>query len=205
VSAILKSDGKPKAQEVEPLKNVKDIEKVKQYLIGKKCKRDYVLFVVGCNVGLRAGDLLKIRIKDVFHGDRVCEAVRIVEQKTDKVRLFDLNKSAKEAIKLYLGTLKEINPDDFLFKSKKSDALAVESAHKIIKTTLRELNIKGNYGTHTLRKTFAYHVYINNIRSNPRIIETLQKILNHSSSAITLRYIGITKEVISSVYNTLNL
>lgn len=92
-----------------------------------------------------------------------------------------------------------------MFKSRKGDgALTVESAHKIIKTTLKELNIKGNYGTHTLRKTFAYHIYANNIKTNPSIINTLQKMSNHSSASVTLRYIGITKEVISDVYNSLS-
>lgn len=78
----------------------------------------------------------------------------------------------------------------------------MESAHKIIKTTLRELNTKGSYGLHYLRTSF---VYANNIETNPSIINTLQKILNHSSYSVTFRYIGITKEVISDVYNSLNL
>ena len=70
---------------------------------------------------------------------------------------------------------------------------------------MRELNIKGNYGTHSLRKCFGYHTYINNVKDNPMILETLQRMLNHSSQSITLRYIGITKEVITDVYNSLNL
>ena len=67
-------------------------------------------------------------------------------------------------------------------------------------TTLKELGINGNYGTHTLRKTMAFHRYQNNVA-----IETLQKMLTHSSISITLRYIGITKEVIADFYNAVNL
>lgn len=200
------SRGINKAEEVEPIKNVKDIMKVKQYLLGKANKRDYMLFVVGINVGLRAGDLLKLKIKDIMEDNKIVDSVTIIEEKTDKKRTFELNKSAKEAISLYISTLKDIDEDSYLFKSRKgTGSLTVESAHKIIKTTLRDLNIKGNYGTHTLRKTFAYHCYINNIKDNPTIINTLQRMLNHSSSAVTLRYIGITKEVITDVYNSLNL
>jgi len=47
-----------KAQEVEPLKNIKDINKIKTYFRGKEDKRDYTIFVVGINIGLRASDLL---------------------------------------------------------------------------------------------------------------------------------------------------
>jgi integrase len=200
------SRGINKAEEVEPIKNTKDINKVKQYLLGKRNKRNYMLFVVGINIGLRAGDLLSLKITDVFQNNKIADNVQIYEEKTKKKRLFELNKSAKEAIRLYLDTLTEIDENDYLFKSRKGDgALTVESTHKIIKSTLKELNIKGNFGTHTLRKTFAYHIYINNIKTNPSIINTLQKILNHSSTAVTLRYIGITKEVITDVYNSLNL
>lgn len=203
---IKTSRGIRKAQEVEPIKNLKDIAKVKQYLIGKENKRDYMLFVLGINVGLRAGDLLSLKIKDVMPSGKMMDTVRIQEQKTRKQREFNLNKSAKEVIKLYLDGLKSYSDEDFLFRSNKGGgSITVEYAHSIIKKTLREMNIKGNYGTHSLRKTFAYHTYTNNIKTNPAILETLQKMLNHSSSSVTLRYIGITKEVISDVYESLNL
>lgn len=201
------SRGINKAQEVEPIKNLKDIQKVKQYLADKDNKRDYMLFVLGINVGLRAGDLLQLKVKDILSNGKIVDSVKLKEEKTDKYREFTLNSSAKDAIRLYLDSVKEYSPDDYLFKSAKGDnnPLTVESAHKIIKTLLRDLNIKGNYGTHTLRKTFAYHTYTNNIKDNPAILDTLQKMLNHSSTSVTLRYIGITKEVITDVYNSLNL
>ena len=203
----LKSDGKPKAKEVEPIKSLRNIKKVKQYLLGKKNKRDYMLFVVGINVGLRAGDLLSLKISDVLDANgKFKDSIIIVEEKTEKTREFNLNNSAKEAIKLYLDSLSSYNLYDYLFASRKGNGpLTVRSAHKLIKTTMRELNIKGNYGTHTLRKTFGYHVYQNNVRENPLILETLQKIFNHSTQSITLKYIGITKEVITDVYLNLNL
>jgi integrase len=186
--------------EVEPLKSIKDIQKIKQYLLGKESKRDYLLFVLGINIGLRAGDLLSLRVKDVYKNRGVVDSLPLKEQKTDKNRDTMLNQSAKEAIQLYLNSNK-LNPDDYLFQSRKgNEPISVGSLHKLIKTTLRELHIKGNYGTHTLRKTFAYQRYANGIP-----LETLQEILNHSSSKVTLRYIGITKEVIIDAYNSVNL
>lgn len=65
----------------------------------------------------------------------------------------------------------------------------------------RELNIEWSYGIHTLRKTFAYYTYINKGQDNPMILYTLQRILDHSTATMTLRYIGITKEVIDDVYD----
>jgi len=185
--------------EVEPIRNIKDVQKIKQYLYGKDSKRDYCIFVVGVNVGLRAGDLLSLKVADVSDGNKIFDEVTIKEQKTGKIKTFTLNKSAKEAIYEYLQT-SGIEPDGYLFKSRKAEHLGVRPLHHIVKSTLRELNIKGNFGTHSLRKTMAFHRYNNGVP-----LETLQKMLNHSSSAITLRYIGITKEVITDCYNAVNL
>ena len=189
-----------KNTEVEPIRKTKDINKIKQYLYGKQNKRDYCIFVVGINVGLRAGDLLSLRISDVTDGNELFNEVTIKEQKTGKLRSFTLNNSTKEAIRLYLDTRTDWNLGEYLFISRKGGHLGVRPLHHIIKTTLKDLGIKGNYGTHSLRKTMAFHRYINNVP-----IETLQKHLNHSSSSITLRYIGITKEVIIDCYNAVNL
>ena len=187
-------------KEVDPIKNTRDINKIKQYLYGKENKRDYCIFVVGINVGLRAGDLLSLKIKDVTDGNTIFDIVTIKEQKTGKTRNFALNKYAKEAIQISINSLADYDFDDYLFKSRKGGHLGVRPLHHIIKTLTKDLGIKGNFGTHTLRKTMAYHRYINKVP-----LETLQKLLNHSSSAITLRYIGITQKVIIDCYNAVNL
>ena len=196
-------NGKTFPKEVEPIKSVKDIKRIKQYLLGKKSKRDYLMFVLGINTGLRVGDLLALTMEDVLEpGTMIIKhSVTIREQKTGKLRVFELNDAAREAITLYLDTNSDWNREDYLFQSRKGNGvLTTRAAHKIIKTTLRELGIKGNYGTHSLRKTFGYHRYSNNVK-----LETLQKLFNHSSPAVTLRYIGITKEVIIDAYNSVNL
>ncbi len=190
-------------REVEAIKSVKDIRRIKQYLLGKRNKRDYLMFVLGINTGLRVGDLLSLRAKDVLELDTmmVTRSVLIREQKTGKLREFELNDAAREAIILYLESIPQQQTGVYLFPSRKgAGPLTTRSAHKIIKTTLRELGIKGNYGTHSLRKTFGYHRHANNVK-----LETLQKLFNHSSPAVTLRYIGITKEVIIDAYNAVNL
>lgn len=204
----LKSNGKPKPEEVEPFKNKKDIEKIKQYTLGKSSKRDYMLFVVGINIGLRAGDLLSLKYMDILDNGKVKDSITIIEEKTLHTRKtiqkreLEINDSAKKAIQLYLDSINnEYDIDSYLFPSRKgNEAITVGSAHKIIKTIARELNIQGNYGTHSLRKTFGYHLYTNGVP-----LETLQKIFGHSTQAMTLKYIGITKEVIKSVYLNLNL
>lgn len=192
-------NGIPK--EVEPFKNIKDIQKIKQYLRGKENRRDYTIFVVGINVGLRAGDLLSLKWADVIENNEIKNNISINEEKTNKRKDVELNKSAKEALQEFKDSLGDIYLDDFIFKSRKGEThLQVRSLHRIINDMVKELNIKGNYGTHSMRKSFGFHRYMNNIS-----LETLQKVFNHSTQSQTLKYIGITKEVIQDAYNSVNL
>ncbi|MSU01394.1 tyrosine-type recombinase/integrase [Tissierella pigra] len=190
-----------KPKEVEPFKNIKDIEKIKQYLKGKDNLRDYTIFTVGINVGLRAGDLLALRWSDVLEGNRIKKTAYIIEEKTKKGKDIEFNKSSREALQAFKDTFDSVDLDDYIFTSRKgNEHLQVRSLHRIINDVVKELKIKGNYGTHSLRKTFGYHRYNNGIQ-----LETLQKIFNHSTQSMTLKYIGITKEVIQDAYNSVNL
>lgn len=196
----LTSRGIPKAQEVEPFKNIKDIEKLKSYF-KERSLRNYTIFVVGINVGLRAGDLLSLKVGDVRNKERTT----VTEEKTSKTRTFEINKSASVAIRRYLNKTK-LKDSDYLFPSRKGfESLTPEAFHKIVKKATKDCEIKGNFGTHSLRKTFGYHIYKNNIDNNPGIVHVLQKIFGHSSESVTLNYIGITKTVIGTAYMDLNL
>ena len=68
-------------------------------------------------------------------------------------------------------------------------------AYCILNKGAQAVGIKEPIGTHTLRKTFAYWAY-----KQGTSLELIQKILNHSSANVTLRYIGITQEQIDDVY-----
>lgn len=189
-------------REVEPFKSVADINKIKQYLKGKDNLRDYTIFVTGINVGLRAGDLLKLKWRDVLEGNKVKNTIQVVEEKTGKSKEAGLNQATIQAIQGFKNNIDSIiGIDDYIFASRKGNShLQVRSLHRIINNVVKELNIKGNYGTHSLRKTFGYHRYNNGIQ-----LETLQKMFNHSTQSQTLKYIGITKEVIQDAYNSVNL
>lgn len=203
--ANLKINGVKKAEQVEPVKNSKDIKKIRQYLMGKSNKRDYCLWCCGTNFLLRAGDLLKLKWRDVLiDKSTVKEHITLTEEKTNKLRKIKINTDAREALLLYIENLKEFNMADFIFRSRKGDGhLTVKALHKIIKSMCSDLGIKGNFGSHTLRKTGARKIYADNIADNPMILNYLQKILNHSSQAVTLRYIGIESEEIFDLYDNI--
>lgn len=129
---------------------------------------------------------------------------------TPKVKKIYLNKAVKKAIKLYLQN-SDLNYDDFLFTSNSNNSkninkpLTLKGVNKMLKQLAIDCKLpQMNMSTHTLRKTFGYHMYMDNIQ-DPRCLRKLQKIFQHSSAAQTLDYIGITNEEIEKSYKELNL
>ena len=95
--------------------------------------------------------------------------------------------------------------DEYLFKSRKGDGHITEiSLGRIIKEAAEEAGIDKNINSHSLRKTFGRFIYHNAEDKNNALV-TLQVIFNHSSPAITTKYIGLTDEEVSDVFNSLDL
>lgn len=194
-----------KKKTVAPIKSLADIGKIKRHLLKTQQYRNYLLFVMGINVGLRISDLLSLRISDVWQNGECVGAIVLREQKTKKYRTIALNGATEEAIERYLNSLKTFNENDWLFKSRKNgNPLTKQSAHRIINQIMADCGIVGHWGTHTLRKTFAYQLYMANAEQ-PMILEYLMKLLNHSSQQITLAYMGIEQQQLNNLVENLNL
>ena len=177
---------------VEPIKSLKDIKAIKKILADKP--RDLCLFTLGINTNLRASDLLKLTVDHVHHllpGD----SLFLAEQKTGKFRRITINKAVHSAISDLLEW-GEPDFDDYLFKSQRGDVLTVPSLSRLVKSWCKTINLKGNYASHTLRKTWGYH---QRVTFNVGIPE-LMVCFNHSTQRQTLDYLCIQPEEIKSVY-----
>ncbi|WP_304458997.1 site-specific integrase [Alicyclobacillus sendaiensis] len=186
---------------VQPIRDRKQLEAMKRYLKGSSL-RDYCLFVLGINSGLRVSDLLNLTIADVVDEQgKLRDRITLREKKTGKAKDFPLSDSAKKAISEYLKQRGEYAANEPLFPSRKGGApLTRQHAYRILNEAARAVGIKEQIGTHTLRKTFGYHAYQSGVD-----ISRLQKLLNHSAPSVTLAYIGITQEELDEVYLNLNL
>lgn len=187
--------------EVQPVKDMAKIEAMKKILRADNI-RDWLLFTIGINVGLRIRDLLSLKVSDVVDEKyKPKRSIYIQEGKTGKTRKIELNKVVRKAITEYIEEVKP-NLDDYLFKSRKGNNKPISrvQAWQIIKDAAKLVGIQEPIGTHTLRKTFGYHAFIQGTD-----ITLLQKVFNHSTPGQTLRYIGITQEDIDKVYINLNL
>lgn len=184
---------------VQPIRSLKQIETIKK-MLRQQNLRDYCLFTVGINSGLRISDLLKLVVSDVIENSKVRDRIRLREKKTNKFKDFPLSDNAKSAIKEYLKT-RNYKSNEPLFLSRKNKGFLLrQQAYKIINDVAKSIGIKEKIGTHTLRKTFGYHAY-----NNGYDITLIQKLFNHSTPAITLRYIGITQDEMDDVYLSLDL
>jgi integrase len=87
--------------------------------------------------------------------------------------------------------------DDYLFKSKKGEnnPLSIQAVNNYIKKWTRAINLKGNYGAHTLRKTWGY---IQRIKFGVGF-EIICKRFNHSNPAVTMRYLGIQDKEVNGI------
>ncbi|WP_106587974.1 site-specific integrase [Salsuginibacillus halophilus] len=168
-------------QSVEPIRDKQDIQRMKR-LLRRRNMRDYFMFVLGINTGLRVGDLLTLRVLDVRDRTHIV----IQEQKRGKTKRFKLNSELQLEIQDYT---EDMAAEEYLFPSKKTNLpITREQAYRIIKNAADQLGIDGA-GTHTMRKTFGYHLY-----NQTKDIARLQKIFNHSAPEVTMRYLGITQD-----------
>ena len=176
---------------VDPIRRIKDIKKIKRKL--KANPRDLLLFTLGVNNGLRISDLLDLKVGDV-RGLAVGETLKILETKTGKMNVLMVNKETRKVLDAFLN---EADPGDeeFLFKSRKGVNRPITKSYVNQKVKEWTRGMKGNYGTHSMRKTFGYVQ-----RMNFGVgFEVLCKRFGHSNPSVTMRYLGIEDKEVSGI------
>ncbi len=187
---------------VEAIKDKRKIEDMKKVLKAHS-QRDYLLFVMGINTGLRISDLLQLTMGDVLDKkNKPVQLLVIKEQKTGKERKIRLNENVRKAIQETIALKDDVQLGEYLFKSQKGKNKPISriQAWQVLNDAAKTVGIEGRIGTHTLRKTFGYHAYKQGID-----ITLLMQLFNHAAPSVTLRYIGITQDDIDQVYIHMNL
>jgi integrase len=166
---------------VQPIRDSEKVEAIKRYL-KEHNERNYLLFLIGINTGLRISDILKLKVGDV-KGTHIS----IREKKTGKQKRIRITLSLKRELKWYVEGK---NDEEYFIKSRNgcNKPIGRSMAYKILRKVAERFNLD-EIGTHTLRKTFGYHFY-----QQTKDVAMLQEIFNHSSPAITLKYIGVNQD-----------
>lgn len=180
----------------EPVRNKQQVKELTDYYLRKGSLRNYVLIVLGIHTALRVSDLLRVRWKDVydFKLNRVRASIHIVEKKTKKPKLIALNKEVIRALSLY-ASQKAISPDMILIENTQTrKAISRIQAYRVIRAAADALGL-GCVSCHSLRKTFGYHSWKGGVS-----LAVIMDIYNHSSFAVTQRYLGITQDDKNDAY-----
>ena len=184
--------GKGVKKASNPIQKLKDIRLIMKMLEDKP--RDHLLFTLGINNGIRAGDLVKLKVLDVAYA-APGDSINIVERKTGKKNIIKINKIVFKSLSNYLDHVNP-NDDDFLFPSRKGGGhILVTAVTRMIKTWTKEINLKGRYGAHTLRKTWGY---IQRVEYGTPF-EIICKRYLHTNPAVTMRYIGVNDKEVEDV------
>lgn len=147
----------------------------------KPNERIATILTLQANLGLRIDDILSLHLNDIIRdGNRY--RLDIIEEKTGKERKFTVPYQLHQYISDYCDK-NNIAPDEVIFP------ITERAVQKYLNKVTDYLDLK-NIGTHSFRKFYATDIY----EKNGHDIVLVQKLLQHSSSATTQRYIGIMSE-----------
>jgi len=179
----------------QPVRNKHEVRDLATYYLKRGQLRNHVLIVLGLYTALRISDLLRLRWDDVydFDNNRVRDLIELVEKKTHKHKTIALNKTLIGALNLLASTAA---PGRFVIENSRTrKAISRVQAYRIIRAASENLKFQNHVSCHSLRKTFGYHAWKEGV--SPAVI---MEIYNHSSLAVTRRYLGVTQDDKNAVY-----
>ena len=170
-----------------PLK-LKDIWAIRVRLQLSDRLRDLALFDLAIDSKLHACDLVKRRVRDVSHGDRIPARAIVMQQKTQRPVQFEITEQTRDAVYAWIRRA-SLRSEDFLFPSRvhESPHLSTRQYARIVDSWVREIGLdRAAYGTHTLRRTKASLIY-----RRTKNLRAVQLLLGHTKLESTVRYLGI--------------
>ena len=160
-----------------------------------------LLIALGCFTGLRISDILALRWEQILS----TEEFTIIEKKTGKKRVLRLNPQLQQYIKECYEHIQPIGLKAPILVSQKGTVFTIQRINVILKEIKRKYRLKvKNFSCHSLRKTFGRQVYNMNSENSELALVKLMELFNHSSLAITKRYLGLRQEEILQTYDVLS-
>ena len=173
-----------------PLK-LKEIWAIRVRLQVYRRTRELALFDLGIDSKLRACDLLKLKVRDVCHGERIAVRAIVVQQKTSRPVQFELTESTRTALTDWIR-MSGLGSENFLFPSRvrASPHLSIRQYARIVDSWVEEIGLDpAAYGTHSIRRTKPSLIY-----RRTKNLRAAQLLLGHTKLESTVRYLGIEVE-----------
>ena len=150
--------------------------------------RDLALFNLAIDSKLRACDLVKLKVRDISHGDRVTSRAIVMQQKPGRPVQFEITEQTRKSVTDWIKA-SELKSDAFLFPSRIHDSvhLSTRQYARIVNDWVEEIGLDPtNYGTHTMRRTKPTLIY-----RRTKNLRAVQLLLGHTKLESTVRYLGI--------------
>lgn len=170
-----------------PLK-LKEIWAIRVRLQLEHRARELALFNLGIDSKLRGCDLVKLRVQDICHGNRVASRAIVLQQKTKRPVQFELTPATQAAVEDWIRAA-NLSQEDYLFPSRihESPHLGTRQYARILESWVEEIGLdSAAYGTHTMRRTKATLIY-----RKTKNLRAVQLLLGHTKLESTVRYLGI--------------
>ena len=150
--------------------------------------RELALFDLGIDSKLRACDLVKLRVRDVCHGEHVASRASVLQQKTQRPVQFEITAPTREAVETWIKAA-GLKSENYLFPSRihNSPHLGTRQYARILDGWLAAIGLDpAGYGTHSMRRTKASLIY-----RRTKNLRAVQLLLGHTRVESTVRYLGI--------------
>lgn len=160
----------------------------------------YVLFAI--NSGLRISDILSRKHSELVNL-KAGDFLNLVERKTKKYKSIQINGKIIEAYSYLCKKLQDegkYDSDSYIFTSQKNSVYHTESINTLLKYHFA--GYAKNISSHSLRKSFARHVYEKNGQSENALV-CLSEMFNHESLRTTRIYLNLRKEQLGNIYMNL--
>ena len=160
-----------------------------------------LLIALGCFTGLRISDILALRWNQILH----VSEFSVIEKKTGKQRTLRLNPLLQKHITECYEQIEPTGTSAPILVSQKGTIFTIQRINVMLKEIKKKYRLHvGNFSCHSLRKTFGRQVYTMSGDSAELALVKLMELFNHSSIAITKRYLGLRQEEILETYDVLS-
>ncbi len=150
--------------------------------------RELALFNLAIDSKLRACDLVKLRVEDLWSGSSIRDRATIIQKKTKRPVQFEVTEQTKTALVAWLPFVRR-NGGSYLFPSRRKTSrhLSTRQYARIVHRWVSSIGLDASaYGTHSMRRTKAAQIYkkTGNLRA-------VQILLGHTKLESTVRYLGV--------------
>ena len=185
----------------DPIRDQRELKALANYFLKRGELRNHCLVVLGAHTALRVSDLLGLTWEDVYDFERRCfrDHLVVIERKTGKTRCIAMNREALHALSLYFPH----HQGKYIFSNHRHDEKPISrvQAWRILRGAADELGLSGHIACHSLRKTWGYNAW-SRAKIRPEVI---MMVYNHSSFAVTQRYLGITQDDLDLAYSRVHM